>query len=325
MVRVLFLCLLATACASPRYADLSSVEPARLIADAPISAPQGLIDYCQRNPWDCGGAPSAALRGRDEATGAAHARVSAPARSGASLFQTMMGAHRASLQAGARAYRHEMALSPTRWDDLVRVSGEVNRAIRPITDMTLYGVNEFWTRPILAQGGAARGDCEDYALEKRARLIALGWSPDMLAMATAMAPGVGLHAVLIVQTDRGDFVLDNLAAAPRPLAEVNYLWLTRQSGASLTQWASVGIEGASHRVNAVETPEQRFQRMMRARTRGAEVQTIADRAPHPDGPSPQQAEEVLAPVREEHLKGELKPELPPARTPKADLVRSALA
>ena len=78
--------------------------------------------------------------------------------------------------------------------------------------------------------GAARGDCEDFALEKRERLIALGWDRQALALAVAYSPETGLHAVLIAQTDHGDFVLDNLHDEPLAPESANYEWDSASSG-----------------------------------------------------------------------------------------------
>lgn len=58
--------------------------------------------------------------------------------------------------------------------------------------------------------GGSTGDCEDFALTKRSRLIRAGLPAGALRMATARTRKGELHAVLIVKTDRGDFVLDNI-------------------------------------------------------------------------------------------------------------------
>lgn len=89
--------------------------------------------------------------------------------------------------------------------------------------------------------GSAFGDCEDYALEKRALLLAAGWPEEAVLLAVARLPEGELHTILIVQTDRGDLVLDNLHAAPQRLASLGYDWVSRQAGADLTQWARVRV------------------------------------------------------------------------------------
>lgn len=77
-------------------------------------------------------------------------------------------------------------------------------------------------------------DCENYALEKKARLIAAGWPQDALRLWAVKTPRREDHAVLVAYLPDGSaWVLDNLAA-PRPLkfARADYgdwrpMWLTR--------------------------------------------------------------------------------------------------
>ena len=154
----------------------------------------------------------------------------------------------------------------------------------PATDRALYGVDDSWARPVLDGSRRAYGDCEDYALEKRARLIAQGWPPASLAIAVAVAPHIGLHAVLIVQTDRGDLVLDNLSSEPEPIASLDYVWISRQVGPDLSHWsAAYEAGGAGHRfLEAQESGAEMFQRLMRQRLeqrRTAPVLAAAPSAP----------------------------------------------
>lgn len=155
-----------------------------------------------------------------------------------------------------RPARAQIELTDARWRELWDVNRVVNHAIRPATDKALYGRSDYWTRPTWPM---ERGDCEDYALEKRARLLALGWPADTLAIAIALAPEIGMHATLVAQTDRGDFVLDNLEQAPRRVAELDYAWVSRQIGAGLIHWSVAGTpEPASADVTQSLTPEEVF-------------------------------------------------------------------
>ena len=54
------------------------------------------------------------------------------------------------------------------------------------------------------------GDCEDFALLKRRKLISAGWPPGALRIAIVLKrpDDDQLHAVLVASTNRGDFVLD---------------------------------------------------------------------------------------------------------------------
>jgi predicted transglutaminase-like cysteine proteinase len=169
------------------------------------------------------------------------------ARSAQSIeFQLMLRA--AALKGGleARSGGRER-LSPDRWRQLVTTNRFVNHAIAALSDEDQFGVGERWSMPLLNAEETDRrpqGDCEDYALEKRERLLALGWPPHAVSLAVARVPAGTLHTVLIARTDRGDFVLDNLHAQPRSIAELDYQWLSRQLGAELWVWGAARLVGA---------------------------------------------------------------------------------
>ncbi len=272
--------------------------PAQLAAGAPVAAPDGLADYCLRVPGECSEAPRTDLRGRIAATGAASFQTASfrADRREDTVFQSMMAARLAPLQrapSSSSLSSSRMVLSDVRWQELRQVNRAINRAIRPVTDRTLYGVEEYWQRPLVAFERGARGDCEDYALEKRARLLALGWGSDMLAMAVAVAPRVGLHATLVVQTDHGDFVLDNLHDEPRALAELDYLWISRQVGPSLTNWAAANASPALRHVADVSA-EAMFERLMRQHASAAAPNPAPELGPSTSAQTPAPPQPVLA-------------------------------
>lgn len=120
-----------------------------------------------------------------------------------------------------------------RWRELHDVNQSVN-ALMEISDKDLYGREEIWT-----YADDRGGDCEDLALEKRRRLIALGWPADAVLLATAWdALGAG-HAVLIVTLTDGDYVLDNRAPDIRLWSETHYHWRSRQSRIRPFVWLNV--------------------------------------------------------------------------------------
>lgn len=89
---------------------------------------------------------------------------------------------------------------------LNRVNEAVNTEIELVSDPDRLGVEEDWNFPQNCQG-----DCEDFALEKRHRLVEAGLSSAALTIAIVhhelqFFP----HAVLLVETDTGTWVLDNL-------------------------------------------------------------------------------------------------------------------
>lgn len=83
------------------------------------------------------------------------------------------------------------------------------------------------------------GDCEDYALVKQIALIERGWPKGSLRLATAYSPKTGLHAVLIVSTIQGDFVLDNVENKIRHWSTTRYRFLKIQSAFNPMIWRGV--------------------------------------------------------------------------------------
>ena len=67
-------------------------------------------------------------------------------------------------------------------------------------------------------------------------MLERGFPPSSLALATAISEETGLHAVLIVRTSEGDYVLDNTTPWVLPWRSTDYRWLTIQSGESLVDW-----------------------------------------------------------------------------------------
>jgi len=135
------------------------------------------------------------------------------------------------------------ALTQERWDQLVGVNLSVNRAVEPMTDLDAYAREEVWTLP------DAYGDCEDYVLLKRKTLADLGWGTTNLLVAVVFDEAGEGHAVLVVRTDRGDFVLDNKVDEVRRWDETAYRYVKRQSTRDPNLWVRISdtrwAEGAS--------------------------------------------------------------------------------
>jgi len=80
------------------------------------------------------------------------------------------------------------------------------------------------------------GDCEDFALEKRRRLIQIGFPWQQLRVCILRVESSYLHAILIVHTDKGDFCMDlgNNAVNPInafPIYELwKLLWIQDENG-----------------------------------------------------------------------------------------------
>ena len=95
---------------------------------------------------------------------------------------------------------------------LNEINSRVN-AYKYTPDLSLYGASDFWERIGLAK----TGDCEDYALEKRAQLSEAGVPLSDIRIALCTTELNELHAVLIVTDTDGDWILDNRQPAPYTL------------------------------------------------------------------------------------------------------------
>jgi predicted transglutaminase-like cysteine proteinase len=124
-------------------------------------------------------------------------------------------------------------------DTIVRVNRDVNYAIKAKTDKAHWGVEDRWD---FAEDGY--GDCEDYQLIKRRRLVEVGLPRRALRMTVVIdEEGLG-HAVMMVRTDRGDLILDNKRDAVLPWHRTGYTYIKRE-GDTGSAWASLGGAVAS--------------------------------------------------------------------------------
>ena len=68
---------------------------------------------------------------------------------------------------------------------------------------------------------------------------AAGVAPGALFYAIAYRSDIGLHAVLVAHTARGDLVLDSRSPRIIPWREAPYTWVQRQSQSEAFVWAMV--------------------------------------------------------------------------------------
>ena len=101
-----------------------------------------------------------------------------------------------------------LVLTQGLWNEVRIVNDRINRAILKRSDRELYGVDENWTLPL--EAGVNAGDCEDFVLEKRRALLEAGVPQSALYIAVVTTYRGVSHAVLLITTDRGDYVLDSL-------------------------------------------------------------------------------------------------------------------
>jgi predicted transglutaminase-like cysteine proteinase len=89
---------------------------------------------------------------------------------------------------------------------LSKVNISVNHEIKFTLDIDEYQQEEYWSYPHFG-----KGDCEDIALEKRARLTQSGLPRGALLMAIVHdRKNLSPHGVLLVETTQGTYLLDSI-------------------------------------------------------------------------------------------------------------------
>lgn len=130
-----------------------------------------------------------------------------------------------------------MVFTQQRWAQLVAVNELYNTTILPETDDARLGILEHWDFPDTA------GDCEDYVLAKKAHLAAMGFPKNALLIAVVDIPDAPVlerrHAVLLVTTDLGNFVLDNRHPDIRRWDRTEYTWIAVESTSTPDVWQGV--------------------------------------------------------------------------------------
>ena len=138
-------------------------------------------------------------------------------------------------------FRHRrIALTLQRWNELNSVNREVNRDIIPeITPGD--AVTEEW---VIAPPA---GDCKDYAITKRHKLLARGWPSRALLLAEVVVPPGQHHLILVVRLAETDLVLDNLSPNIRTVAMTynRYQWVRMETPQNPRFWARVRTTGSS--------------------------------------------------------------------------------
>jgi predicted transglutaminase-like cysteine proteinase len=133
-----------------------------------------------------------------------------------------------------RRFADRIQLTPSKFREIVGINNDVNKAIAPVTDLELYGQPEVWSYP-----ADNRGDCEDYVLLKRKKLIERGFPESTLLITVVRDENNEGHAILTVRTDKGDFVLDNKRREVMRWAETPYTFVKRQSERNPLVWISL--------------------------------------------------------------------------------------
>lgn len=122
-------------------------------------------------------------------------------------------------------------LSVGRAAQLVRVNKEINDRIEFRSDAN----QDIW------EIGDRAGDCEDYALRKLRTLTQEhGFPRGALTLAACKLDYGRGHAVLLVHSDRGVYVMDNLTHRVMPWRDLPYSWIAREEpGSPFRLWRSL--------------------------------------------------------------------------------------
>ena len=120
----------------------------------------------------------------------------------------------------------QVTMTPNLMAVLKQINGHVNRSIRPERDTA-----DVW------ELNPTSGDCEDYVLSKRSALIRKGVSAGALRIAYTHTRRGEPHAVLVVKTSQGDYVLDNLTNSIKTLRASGYN-IRSMSSPNPTRWTA---------------------------------------------------------------------------------------
>lgn len=116
--------------------------------------------------------------------------------------------------------------------ELAKINTKVNQTIRPEPNTEGLAGEKWLIAP-------EAGDCNDYAVTKRHELIARGWPLRALLLAEVVVASGEHHLVLVVRTNEGDLVADNLNSNIRNWSKVGYEWVRIQTPANPIYWAKI--------------------------------------------------------------------------------------
>ena len=196
-----------------------SFEPAAApMAARPAGCGIAASPFAANSPIDLG-IPAFALPRRDELVlGAAHqadrvlgSRMVRISRTSFDAQWQRLGASRSDLSATLARVGSE---SQDRAALAASVNAWVNREIAHAEDIVLFGRSDYWADAATTLR-LGRGDCEDFALLKMELLAAAGVAREdmMLTLARDLIRRQD-HAVLMVRTENGLLMLDNVGSAP---------------------------------------------------------------------------------------------------------------
>jgi predicted transglutaminase-like cysteine proteinase len=118
------------------------------------------------------------------------------------------------------------------------VNNTVNKNIAPQPNLLGLAGEEWLINP-------DRGDCNDYAVSKRHMLLKRGWPARALLLSEVKTASGEHHLVLVVRSDKGDLVLDNMTRVVKDWNRVPYEWVRMQSASDPNIWSKVAASNDS--------------------------------------------------------------------------------
>ncbi|WP_336959800.1 transglutaminase-like cysteine peptidase [Sphingobium aquiterrae] len=213
----------------------SRAMPAPMLRGEGISAPRGQLRLMLLAILSIGGAQAGAISEQIPPGEAADPPVGfiEMCRRVPGLCAQGAPAAPATLQTPGHALMTESAL----WEMAQQVNRQVNRHVRRAMDGHHRNETDHWQRPPARHDPS--GDCEDIAIEKRMQLLAAGMPARRMFYAIVYKSNLGLHTVLVVRFEHGDFVLDSITPWILHWRKTRYTWIRQQSPADPMRWARV--------------------------------------------------------------------------------------
>jgi predicted transglutaminase-like cysteine proteinase len=129
-----------------------------------------------------------------------------------------------------------LKLTAATWVLVQAVNEHVNSTIKPMSDFEHRGVLDHWEFP-----DDGHGDCEDYQLLKRKLLIDAGLPRRAMRITAVLDETRQGHAVLMIRTNRGDYILDNRTTAVLAWNDTAYEYIKRE-GSEGSTWIALNGE-----------------------------------------------------------------------------------
>jgi predicted transglutaminase-like cysteine proteinase len=140
-------------------------------------------------------------------------------------------------------------LTNLRWTELVNVNSAANSSIRPEPSKEGIADHEWLLGP-------AFGNCNDYAVTKRHQLTARGWPARAVLLSEVVTFSGQHHVVVVVRTNIGDVVLDNLTDVIMPWFQKPFQWVRIQTPRNPNYWASISEPSAAPMIARRPVPER---------------------------------------------------------------------